>query len=117
MGAITNVSRSFAAAIRAFVNNDLATVPASQEKIDAEIHNILYRHIAWLHVLRCSMGKRTSWEHTSIASRRQRKALNTHIETFDEEVRDYLTDEELAWRAPKNGSPNCSMCNRSTLPG
>ena len=90
-GAITNNSRSFSAALRAFVGVD------NGREIDDEIRIIVYRHIGWLYALKNAMAQRTSWEHKDKASERQRKALGTELETFDKEIVRYLSSEEVAW--------------------
>lgn len=104
-GSITNISRSFSSMCRAFIGNDFAVNPVPEEKINAEIHALLYRHIGWLYVLRNAMDKPTTWEHHDIASVRQRRVMHKGRESFEVEVRKFLTEEEIAFiSTKKNGA-------------
>src|SRR6187549_1514719 len=95
-GGIVNLSRAFSASVRAFVTNTSAqSGQAEQEK-----KVLIYRHIAWLYALRHGMWQRTSWEHDTAASRRQRKYFEKvfgHLDMFDEAVVKYLSPEEQQW--------------------
>ncbi len=103
-GGITNSSRSFGAAARAYINNDFAEQPVSQAKIDQEIRTLIYRHIGWVHILKHAMAQRTSWEHEDIASKRQRKALSKEKESFEEQITRYLSPEEITWMTTKRNA-------------
>jgi putative membrane protein len=104
-GAITNLSRSYASTLRAFVNNDFTADDVPQEQIDKEIKALLYRHMGWLYTLKHAMAQRTSWEHSSVAARRQRKALHTHEHDFETEIKEFLSEEEQAWlKTKRNGA-------------
>jgi ion channel-forming bestrophin family protein len=96
-GGIVNQSRSFAAALRGFLRSEAPEHgDASMEK---EVRTILYRHIAWLHALKHAMRQRTAWEHTHMASVRQRRFFEKRINfsTFEEEGASYLSASELEW--------------------
>ncbi|RYE25635.1 MAG: hypothetical protein EOP51_03370 [Sphingobacteriales bacterium] len=100
-GSITNLSRSFAAAVRAYVNNDhSAGSPFEQQRVDNEVRVILYRHIAWLYAMKHAMHQRTTWEHHDKASERQRKALRQHEDSL-EEMQPFLSPEEMQWVVKK----------------
>lgn len=104
-GAITNNSRAFTSALKAFTNNDFATTPHSQERINAEIRTIVYRHIGWLCTLKHAMRQATTWEHANTQSRRERRALHTETENYEHEIHEFLTPEECAWlKTKKNGA-------------
>ncbi|WP_223860849.1 bestrophin family protein [Spirosoma validum] len=45
-GGITNTSRSFGAASRAFINLEDASATATQEDVNAEVRTLIYRHLA-----------------------------------------------------------------------
>ena len=96
-GTITNHSRSFGAALRAFAGSGSATDSYEGKPLDDEIKNIIYRHIGWLYALKNAMAQRTSWEHRDKASKRQRTALHKTQETFDEEIVRYLSPDEVKW--------------------
>jgi len=95
-GSITNNSRSFGAALRAFVSeNGLAD--ASDTRV------IIYRHIAWLYALKHAMWQRTSWEHEDRASKRQRDTLRSSQIACEIEMEKYLPiDEQIALKGKKN---------------
>lgn len=99
-GAITNHSRSFSAAIRAYTGLDGSTL-APEESVNKEIRTIIYRHIGWLYALKHAMAQRTSWEHEDKASKRQRAALHKTFDKFDDEIARYLSPEEVKWMKTK----------------
>lgn len=104
-GAITNNSRSFAWALKAFTSNDFASTPQSEEKIKREVRTIVYRHIGWLCTLKHAMRQPTSWEHANPQSRRERRALHTEREDYDKEICEFLSPEECEWlKTKKNGA-------------
>jgi putative membrane protein len=92
-GAITNHSRSFSAAVRAFTGSS----SLQDESVSSEVRIIIYRHIGWLYSLKHAMAQRTSWEHMDRASQRQRKALGTTLESFETEIVRYLSTDEVEW--------------------
>ena len=87
-GSITNHSRSFGSAVRAFAAGGATPV-------SPEVRTIIYRHVAWLYALRNSMAQRTSWEHKDRASNRQREALNRTRVICDTEIARHLPEAEL----------------------
>jgi ion channel-forming bestrophin family protein len=92
-GAITNHSRSFSAAVRAFTSCD---PDGEHDAAKQEVKTIIYRHLAWLYALKNAMAQRTNWEHTDRASERQRKALKNAQTPCDVEIAKYLSGSELA---------------------
>jgi putative membrane protein len=97
-GGIVNTSRSFGASSRAFINQHNSPT-ITQDEVNAEVHTLIYRHIAWLYALKHAMWQRTSWEHQQIDSVRQRNYFQKRINfsSFDEEASTCLSSEELAW--------------------
>lgn len=95
-GSIVNVSRSFGAASRAFITDPKGAAQTEREK---ETRTLIYRHIAWLYALRHAMWQRTTWEHTTAASRRQRKYFEKHFtfDMYETAFTKYLTPEEQQW--------------------
>ncbi|WP_031527753.1 bestrophin family protein [Dyadobacter crusticola] len=112
-GAITNHSRSFCVAVRAFSQSN------QDEETGTEVRKIIYRHIAWLYALRNSMAKRTSWEHEDRASQRQRTALNRVKIICDAEIARHLSDGELEALKHKANMPtqllDCQARNIAAL--
>lgn len=103
-GCITNLSRSFAAASRAFINNEKVQDAISQQQVNEEVRALFYRHIGWLYALKNAMSQRTSWEHEDAASKRQRKALHKQHESFDTEIPRYLSPQDIAWIKTKKNA-------------
>jgi putative membrane protein len=104
-GAIVNLSRAFAVSCRAFISNEKSGVP--QHEIDQEVRTLIYRHLAWLHALKHAMRQRAPWEHKQMASIRQRKYFEKHVDfsSFELEACDCLSNEELEWvKNKKNGA-------------
>lgn len=102
-GGIVNLSRSFAAATRAFISDSPTATTSSAEQ---EKRIIVYRHIAWLYALRHAMWQRTSWEHQETQSRRQRKYFEKHFDfqVFEKVVVKYLSAEEQKWIRTKQNA-------------
>ena len=106
-GGIVNLSRSFSAAVRAFITDGNTQRADLQNEIDKEVRTIIYRHIAWLHALKFAMRQRSSWEHTHMASVRQRRFFEKKIDfsNFEKEAVQFLSHEEFEWiKTKKNGA-------------
>lgn len=87
-GSIVNNSRSFGAAIVAFVQSEDA----------AEVHKeLIYRHVAWLTALRHQLRMSREWEH--IRERTKAYKNPSVSESFDaqldNELAPYLSEEEI----------------------
>ncbi|CAG5000147.1 hypothetical protein DYBT9275_02402 [Dyadobacter sp. CECT 9275] len=100
-GSITNHSRSFSAAVRAFASDTggTGTETAGQVRV------VIFRHIAWLYALRNAMAQRTNWEHKDRASRRQREAFHMDQVICDAEIARHLPENELAEVRTKSNVP------------
>lgn len=103
-GSIVNVSRSFAAAARAFI---VAPGNGTSEDADKEKRTLIHRHIAWLYALRHAMWQRTAWEHTTAASRRQRRYFEKQFtfDMYDAAIGKYLNHEEQQWLYARQNAP------------
>lgn len=101
-GGIVNLSRSFAAATRAFISAG----DNSNPEVENEKRILIYRHIAWLYALRQNMRQRTSWEHQEMASVRQRKYFEKRFDfkQFEKIVATYLSEEEQGWIRTKQNA-------------
>lgn len=101
-GGIVNISRSFAAAIRALISSDGNTNP----EIENEKRILIYRHIAWLYALGHGMRQRTSWEHQERASMRQRRFFEKRFDfnQYAKVVTTYLSEEEQEWIRTKQNA-------------
>jgi putative membrane protein len=105
-GGIVNLSRSFGAAVRAFITNENVKGQVQQTEIPTEVRTIIYRHIAWLHALKFSMRLRSPWEHTHMASVRQRRFFEKRVDfsNFEKDVSSFLSREEFEWIKTKKNS-------------
>lgn len=98
-GSITNHSRSFGAALRAYASE---SDPMKMDTND-DVKVMIYRHIAWLYALKNAMAQRTSWEHKDRASKRQRDALHRSQTPCEVEIEKYLANcEHTALKNKKN---------------
>ncbi|MFV0291159.1 MAG: bestrophin family protein [Mangrovibacterium sp.] len=102
-GAITNDSRSWAAAVMSLVSNSAST-NYSEEELHEIKKGLIYRHIAWLYRLRKKLLIPTEWEHVSQKSfvgwRSRKGRLKYGVGRVQEEemrvnMREYLSEEEL----------------------
>lgn len=91
-GAIVNVSRTFGV----FVLNTVGDAAKIQhyEQIQAIHRELLYRHIAWINVLRLQLRRPLYWNGTEKDKLPQIEyvAATQETETFDNRVRDYLLE-------------------------
>jgi ion channel-forming bestrophin family protein len=104
-GSIVNLSRSFGAAVRAFMMQGRSR-GISEEEINKEIRIMILRHIAWLHAIKHAMRQRTAWEHNLPASTRQRNFFAKQIDfsSLDKDCSTCLSDEELKWVMQKKNA-------------
>jgi putative membrane protein len=103
-GSIVNLSRAFAASVRAFVTH---ADPARDKQAEDEKRILIYRHIAWLYALRHGMWQRMAWEHDTAASRRQRKYFEKRfgqLDMYDQATARYLSTEEQQWLRGKQNA-------------
>ncbi len=64
-GAIVNSSRSWGSMSKSFISNQFTLKDLPETKLKAIKQRLIYRHIAWLYVLRSQLLIPTSWEHIS----------------------------------------------------
>ena len=74
-GGIVNSSRSWGAMVKSFITNQHTSKDFSEEELFAWKKKLIYRHIAYLYVLRYQLLKPTPWEHIS-----QGKHMRRHAE-------------------------------------
>jgi putative membrane protein len=87
-GGIVNSSRTFGAAVVAFVKGE------NQQLIQKEL---LYRHIAWLIALRYQLRLSRTWEHTKerLKGRFVSHVCDDYNNELNEQLRNYLSEAEL----------------------
>lgn len=106
-GGITNLSRSFGSAARAFVTDEFAKNAVAPQKIEQEIKTLLYRHIAWLYALKHAMWQRTNWEHQKRVNVWYRSYFEKQFVygSFEDELTPFLSAEEHTWLMEKKNAP------------
>ena len=62
-GAIINSSRMWGATVKSFVSNQFTDSHYSEKELHELHQGLLYRHVAWLYVLRSQLLIPTPWEH------------------------------------------------------
>ncbi len=99
-GGIINSSRSWGAAVKAFVSNHFRDANLS----DAELHQIhkrlLYRHVGWLYTLRNQLLIPTPWEHISQSNRAAKLAAKHHKSFGTGLSSDDITEKQLKFFLP-----------------
>lgn len=105
-GGITNSSRGFATAVRAFVTNELPGTSVSEERIGEEKKILIYRHIAWLYALKHLMWQRTAWEHQQRTNAWYRNYFEKKFAfgSWEGELSPYLSADELQWLTGKKNA-------------
>lgn len=88
-GAIVNDSRSWGIGVKHFLSDQFTAEELSEAKLQEMKQSLIYRHIAWLYVLRNQLLKSTAWEHVNAGK---------HIgRTAQKRIRDFgiglLTDD------------------------
>ncbi|MCR9170919.1 MAG: hypothetical protein NXI10_00390 [bacterium] len=106
-GGIVNVSRSFVITVKDSFYIHKAT-EAKDEKENIRI--ITRRHVAWLTALRYAMRTKKPWEATYNMEGKKKVNFEYHIPEhrtpLEEELRDYLSEEELNYVMQKDNKPN-----------
>lgn len=101
-GAIVNSSRMWGANIRAFVSNQFTEQDLSDEELQAIHKKLIYRHIAWLYVLRSQLLLPTSWEHIS-QSKHYKKVAEVYKNRWGIGLNnEVLTEDQLKLHIPAN---------------
>ncbi|MFK8057663.1 MAG: bestrophin family protein [Saprospiraceae bacterium] len=103
-GAIINSSRAWGSSVRAFVTDQFAD-PAYAKTPLGEVHQrLIYRHIAWLYVLRNQLLIPTPWEHIAqgryVGDLAEKRRSSYGIGLFDEgtieaRMKQFLPDGEV----------------------
>ncbi|MEP2023281.1 MAG: bestrophin family ion channel [Reichenbachiella sp.] len=105
-GGIVNSSRSFGAAIVAFV---------SGPKSDELIKELVYRHVAWLTALRHQLRLSRPWEHSEerLKGRYSPTVCEAYTDKLELELVDYLSKEEISALNGKTNTATQIMKNQS----
>lgn len=94
-GAIVNSSRMWGSNVRSYVSNQFRDTPAPEGTLTDLHRQLLYRHIAWLYVLRSQLLVPTPWEHIS-QSKHIRRLTQRRMQEFGVGLfNDGIIEEEL----------------------
>jgi putative membrane protein len=92
-GGIVNVSRSWGNQVMTFISSHHSAEPVVDSKVDEVRRSMIYRHIAWLHVLRYQLRRKTDW--SFVPKRSAKKYMQeTDIEAMKQQVGGLLADDE-----------------------
>ena len=105
-GGIVNTSRAWGIVVNDFITNDFTEEKARAEELSAIRKGLIFRHIAWLTALRHAMRQEKPWEnfveHPSNKEWRDAVPLQEHRVSLDDDLRAYLSDEELTYALSKS---------------
>jgi len=110
-GGIVNTSRAWGIMVKYFVTNDneVLVEKASDAELEAIRKELIFRHIAWLTALRHAMRQERPWEvHLRYRTNRawaEKVGVREHRYSVEEELKRYLSDEELAYVRTKSNMP------------
>ena len=106
-GGIVNSSRSFTVMARDFIDADVESAALHKE--------IVYRHVAWLHVLAHELRRLKPWEHQRANQVAFRKELGTHYseEALIETLKTYVGDEETKYLLTKGNRSSHLLSQQS----
>lgn len=93
-GGIVNSSRTFGAAVRAFIRGEGA---------DSIHKELIYRHIAWLTALRYQLRLSREWEHTEerIKGLYMPTICEEYFQKLDQDLAHFIPEEEFQGYKPK----------------
>jgi putative membrane protein len=105
-GGIVNTSRAWGVVVNDFISNDFTDEKAGDEEFGTIRKELIYRHVAWLTALRHAMRQERPWEHfvehPSNKEWRDAVPVREHSVSLEEELADYLSDEDLAYTLSKS---------------
>ncbi len=97
-GGIVNDSRMLAIMVIDMITNEYAKDPATDQELQDHKRTIIYRHIAWMTVLRHAMRQPKSWERKRTAKEEKewedRINVPENKSTLDEDLDGLITSEE-----------------------
>lgn len=112
-GGIVNTSRTFGMFVKDMVTNEHAQTPASKAELHHEIKTLTYRHIAWMTALRHAMRQPKPWEH--VMQEKANRDWEDMVKppekkvSLEEDLRPYLSDEDLAYVMEKNNKQTATL--------
>ncbi len=104
-GGIVNVSRSWANQVISFISSHHAPEPVAESVVKQIHRSMIYRHLAWIHVLRFQLRRKTPWAYVPKRAAR-RYMQETDVEAMREQIAELLPAEEM--------QTVCSKANAAT---
>lgn len=105
-GGIVNTSRTWGMKVQDYISDQSANQEHSSPKLKEIRKTLVYRHIAWMTALRHAMRQSKPWE-VIIEERTNREWINRAFipewrTPLDEDLKDYLSDEDLNYVLSKS---------------
>ena len=92
-GGIVNASRSWANQVMSFISSHHSPEPVDEAHVRQIQRSMIYRHIAWINVLRFQLRRKTPW--AFVPKKTAKKFMQeTDIEAMKEQIAMLLADEE-----------------------
>ena len=92
-GGIVNVSRAWANQVITFISSHHAPERVDEATVASVHRSMIYRHIAWINVLRFQLRRKTPW--AFVPKRSARKYMQeTDIESMKAQIAELLADDE-----------------------
>lgn len=92
-GGIVNVSRTWGNQVMTFVSANLSPDPVEPAKVHEVQQALIYRHIAWLHILRYQLRRKTPWSFVPKGSARKYQQ-ETDIPAMRQQIIELLPESE-----------------------
>ena len=94
-GGIVNVSRTWANQVITYVSPNISPDPVDPEKVNSIRRSLIYRHIAWLHILRYQLRRKSPWNFTPKGAAKKYQQ-ETDIPAMKKQVEQLLPEKETA---------------------
>lgn len=92
-GGIVNVSRAWGNQVLTFISSHHSPEPVDDEKVKSIHRSMIYRHLAWINILRFQLRRKTPW--AFIPKRNARKYMQeTDVEAMKQQIEALLTEDE-----------------------
>jgi len=105
-GGIVNTSRTFGMLIQDMVSNEYTSEKVPEEKLNAEIKTLTFRHIAWMTALRHAMRTAKPWETVMSEKSNREWSKSIHPPEWDsslhEDLKPYLSEQDMEYVLSKD---------------
>ncbi len=102
-GGIVNVSRSWANQVLTYISSHHATQPMEEETVRAIQRRLVFRHLAWINVLRFQLRRKMPWSFVPKGPAR-RFEQPTDVEAMKRTCQEFMLPEEIDTICPKSNA-------------